>query len=57
MTAAVGPDSMIRTGNSAAVSTEVMPPLESMMKSFPLEPIDSSLPESLERYLPVRGFT
>src|SRR4030067_286937 len=28
ITAAVGPDSMMRTGNSAAVSAEVTPPLE-----------------------------
>jgi hypothetical protein len=57
MTAAVGPDSMIRTGNSAAVSTDVTPPLESIMKSLPLKPTDPNLPANLERYLPVKGFT
>ena len=47
MTAAVGPDSMTRTGNSAAVSTEVIPPEESMMKSFPANPRSPSRPSIL----------
>ena len=57
MTAAVGPDSMIRTGNCAAVSTEVTPPLESMMNSRPPKP---SLPIrscSRRKYFSVSGLT
>jgi hypothetical protein len=43
---------MILTGNSAAVSTEVTPPLEKHDKGFPPKPIDVSLSASFERYLP-----
>ena len=49
MTAAVGPDSMMRTGNSRAVATEVIPPLESMMYSLPANPWASSREESFVR--------
>ena len=48
---------MILTGKRAAVSTDVIPPLESIIKSLPVNPRDVSRSSSLDRYFRVRGFT
>ena len=52
---AAGPDSMICTGNSRANSTELMPPLDCISSSSPLNPRPRTRSSSFVRYREVTG--
>ena len=57
MTPAAGPDKIVCTGRSMAVSAPIVPPLDCMMYRSDLRPTSAMLASSRRRYRSITGAT